>query len=642
MTDLTQTPLRQQAVSERPTDWSQTLAFSQFDPSLGTLQSIGVGATADVAGSVSAESLEAAPSTVSATLNSNVAVNSPIGVPLASVAASATNSANLAAYDGSADYAGRSGTALALTGTASTSANWQQGGTPLGDFVGTGSVQLAVNDTTRLDVSGPANLQFSAHASGGAVVTLQYSYAPSSGSGSGSVSTSGSGLTDVTFPVLASGEVTTVLQTFTFADATTGWSSSVPVSRFDSALGTLQAVNLTLSANILASVAAQDQDATASDIATTQTATVALGALLSAAPTASDLMSLAGGADRIDQGLTQTASNSVTLTDARDLAAFTGPGTYSVPISATGASSLDGPGNMLAKLLAEAGATVTVSYTYQPNVPTSDVTWSNAAGGAWEDAGNWSSPPGSNADIAITTPGIFPGIYTIDVNRAESVHSVLIDAPGATVVLNGNLTTAGDFVLDAGTLEFNGGTLSVGNFTENGGVISGEAVDIQAAGTVALANGSAVASGAILQVAGAPITTAAASVAVATDALDAGNVVLSPLALTDASLSGVAAAPPDWFIHAISDAASAAASTLADNSLSSILNSQAVSVAPTLGFASGDFAVVGAGIQGPASQTAASDQPNPFLSAAGLGAADPNDAFVPSLSCDREGGLGPF
>jgi hypothetical protein len=91
LSDSTQTPLRQQAVSERPTDWSQKLAFSQFDPSLGTLQSIGVGATADVAGSVSVESLEAAPSTVSATLNSNVAVNSPTGVPLASVAASARN-----------------------------------------------------------------------------------------------------------------------------------------------------------------------------------------------------------------------------------------------------------------------------------------------------------------------------------------------------------------------------------------------------------------------------------------------------------------------------------------------------------------------------------------------------------------------
>src|SRR5271166_1967339 len=347
MSGSSQTPVQQQAVGERPTDWSQTLAFSQFDPSLGTLQSIGVGVTADVAGSISVESLEAAPSAVSASLNSSVAVNSPTDVPLASVAASARNSANLAAYDGSADYAGPSGTVFALTGTASTSATWQQGGTSLGDFVGTGSVPLAVNDTTRLDVSGPANLQLSAHASGGAVVALQYGYAPSSGSGSGSGSdsASGSGFTDATIPVLAHSEVTTAPQTFTFADATTGWSSSAPVSRFDPALGTLQAVNLTLSAHILASVAAQNQDASASNIATIQTAPVTLGGLLSAwtlsaAPTVSDSMSLAGGADRIDQGLTQTASNGATLTDARDLAAFTGPGTYSVPISATGASSL--------------------------------------------------------------------------------------------------------------------------------------------------------------------------------------------------------------------------------------------------------------------------------------------------------------
>lgn len=340
-------PLQQKSVSDRPTDWSQSLTFSQFDPSLGSLSSIGVGLTADVMGSVSIESLEAAPSTVNAALNSNVAVSSPTGVALASVAANASNSAKMAAYDGSANYAGSSGIALALTGTGSTSAAWQQGSTNLGNFTGTGSVPLTVDDTTRLHVSGPANLQLSSHAVGGSAVTLQYGYDPSAGS----VSSGSAGLITGHINPLPSSDgiaaVTTATQTFSFADSTTGWTSSVPIRQFDPTLGTLQSVNLTLTADILSSVAGRNLDATTSDIATSQTATVALGSLLSTATSVSDSMSLAGGADRIDQGLSQTASGTGTLTGAGDLAAFTGQGTFAVPISATGTSSLDGPGNAL-------------------------------------------------------------------------------------------------------------------------------------------------------------------------------------------------------------------------------------------------------------------------------------------------------
>ena len=66
---------------------------------------------------------------MNAALNSNVSVSSPTGVALASVAANASNSAKMAAYDGSANYAGSSGIALVLTGTGSTPAAWQQGST---------------------------------------------------------------------------------------------------------------------------------------------------------------------------------------------------------------------------------------------------------------------------------------------------------------------------------------------------------------------------------------------------------------------------------------------------------------------------------------------------------------------------------
>ena len=292
----------------------------------------------------------------------------------------------------------------------------------LSNFTGTGSVPLTVEDTTRLHVSGPANpCSFPRTPSVARSSRCQYAYNPPGGTGSstsGVFAVLGMGGMDqfITLPSIDGiAPVTTATQTFTFADSTTGWSSSVPVRQFDPALGALQFVNLTLTADILASVAGRNLDATTSDIATSQTATVAFGSLLSAATSVSDLMSLSGGADRIDQGLSQTACRTGTLTGASELAAFTGQGTLAVPISATGTSSLDGPGNMLAKLLAEAGATVTVSYTYLPTIPTAAATWSNAAGGAWEEAGNWSLSPAPDADVAITKPGV----YTIDLDKAS-------------------------------------------------------------------------------------------------------------------------------------------------------------------------------------------------------------------------------
>jgi hypothetical protein len=58
--------------------------------------------------------------------------------------------------------------------------------------------------------------------------------------------------------------------------------------------------------------------------------------------------------------------NQTSLHDGGDLAAFTGEGVVVLPISATSAATISGPGNLAAGLLTEAGATVSVSYTYLP------------------------------------------------------------------------------------------------------------------------------------------------------------------------------------------------------------------------------------------------------------------------------------
>lgn len=200
-------------------------------------------------------------------------------------------------------------------------------------------------------------------------------------------------------------------------------------------------------------------------------------------------MSLAGGASESDTGLAASDWNNTALTDASDLAAFIGQGTVSVPMTAVGSGSLYGPGDLLATLLAQSNATATVSYTYLPAGGSADAdTWWNSAGGEWTEGYNWGfgNAPQPTDDVAITQPGN----YTITLGSAQTIRSLVIDAPGATVVLDANLTTTGDVVLDAGTIEFNGATLSVDNLTMNGGIIDGGTVDIHAAGTIAVNSGS--------------------------------------------------------------------------------------------------------------------------------------------------------
>jgi hypothetical protein len=127
MSGSTNKILQQQMVGDTATDWSQTLPFSQFDPTPGTLQAIDVGLTTDLTGGVSVESLEAAPATISVSQTGNVSVASPTGASLVSAAPEASASAGLGAYDGATDYAGASGTTFALSNAATTDSSLPTG-----------------------------------------------------------------------------------------------------------------------------------------------------------------------------------------------------------------------------------------------------------------------------------------------------------------------------------------------------------------------------------------------------------------------------------------------------------------------------------------------------------------------------------
>lgn len=365
MTTPSQTTKQVQQISDSPTDWTQTLDFGQFDPSLGMLDAIEAGLSIDVTGSITIESLEAGPAVVAAALDSTVRVVSP-GGELAKNEIDNSNSASFNAAGGSTTFS------LGAAGASNPNTSNQLSNPSA--FIGTGTVPLTVSESSYLEVTGPANMAITSRASAGAVVSMQYAY-QNEGGGNATGGINEWMPTDEPVhlnlrtqnPVLQG--VTTAAQTFTIADATSGWTDDVPVEQFNSNLGTLIAIDFTVTSDINASVSATNDDPVTSYIETVQTLSVSAGGFVSTSAWVGDLMKLASGASQTDEDLTKSNTTSGQVADASSLAAYTGSGTVDLPISSGSNAWLSGPGNLDATLLAKVGATVAVSYTYIPVVP---------------------------------------------------------------------------------------------------------------------------------------------------------------------------------------------------------------------------------------------------------------------------------
>ena len=378
------TALQQQTITPKVTNWSQTLDFQQFDPSLGTLTGAAFGLVGDISGSILLDNLDLAPASFGVGFSGSLYLLGPDGSTLMGVAPSAGATTTLAA--------GATTTLTGISGSASEQENYAPSTAPSGiaeaPFVGTGTVPLTVDTAlSTFQVTGPGNMALVAQEAAGASVSLQYGYTPAN-SGGGSGSSAGS---DVTLEYHQSANFTTVLlpqlptvtttpQTFSFANRTTGWNDSAAISQFDPALGTLQSVNITVSADLVGSIAAENLGSSAASVSTTDAVTLTLDLpgstpTFAYGPSISDSMSLgafdgsvdyAGTSGRIDQLSVQPVSSSTTLNIAADLAPFTGQGVVVLPVSATSSATIDGPGNLAAGLLTDAGGTVSVSYTYLP------------------------------------------------------------------------------------------------------------------------------------------------------------------------------------------------------------------------------------------------------------------------------------
>ena len=171
----------------------------------------------------------------------------------------------------------------------------------------------------------------------------------------------------------------TLSHTISFPEKPTDWTATMSVPQFDPSLGTLTAVEITNSDPIKNSIRVENLDTAADTIHVTVTGDLTLSgpglASLISNLSADQTFNATAFDGSIDFGGTSghtfdpqtvNGSNSKTLTDASDLALYTGTGTVDITEATHASSMATGSANLLVQVNTTAAATVTVIYHYIP------------------------------------------------------------------------------------------------------------------------------------------------------------------------------------------------------------------------------------------------------------------------------------
>lgn len=440
----TATITQTQTVASADAGWSVPLGFPQFDLSQGMPLGVQVGVTGTITGSASIENLGAAAADVHIQLPGTISVVGPDGTLLTSVAPDPSQIIHLGAYDGTTDFSGNSGTIVSNISASATAASVFLVGTsgPV-PFGGTGTLALTASSQASSSVAGNGNLLVVTHAQAGAAISVQYDYQALVG---GFTTSSGDTLVGgfggfVNFG--SAQESTTATQTLVVPDATTGWNTTLAAAQFNSALGTLLGVNLTLISDINGGFAAENLGSTAGSVNMSDTAAVTISlpgtiGVLSAAPSVTGGGALSqfdgtvdfAGHSGIDQtGLTNTQTLISQINSSYgDLSSFIGTGTIALPIGANSTSLVTGPADLESKLLTKAGAVVMVSYVYASS-GSPPVVAAPAISGTVSGQ--------TTSDLAAIVP--FANVTIADANSGQA-ETVTVTQNGAT---NGTLSNLG-------------------------------------------------------------------------------------------------------------------------------------------------------------------------------------------------------
>jgi hypothetical protein len=165
-------------ISIQRTTWASSVSVPQFDPALGTLDSIQFSLTGYVTGAARFESGDSEPATVEMTLNAKITLLKPDLTTLIVVPPLVQTSDNVSAFDGVLDFAGTSGRSYDNLSAQQSDTNFLSSPSQadLTAFVGTGNVVLPVTAEGISHGSGAGNLTLLFLTNAGATVSVEYDY----------------------------------------------------------------------------------------------------------------------------------------------------------------------------------------------------------------------------------------------------------------------------------------------------------------------------------------------------------------------------------------------------------------------------------------------------------------------------------
>jgi len=164
-------------LAEDLTDWSSSLDLSQFNPALGTLNSVTIELAASLSGSGGVENLQSQKSgRFGVRLDGNLAFDAPTaGAWLSFSRTLIDQTVTLTPHDGNIDLAGSSGTRWAYSVQGSQSRSFTDA-LQLAAFTGTGTVQSALSADAVSTIGGPSNRSANFDTTASGRVTVRYDY----------------------------------------------------------------------------------------------------------------------------------------------------------------------------------------------------------------------------------------------------------------------------------------------------------------------------------------------------------------------------------------------------------------------------------------------------------------------------------
>ncbi|HBG27463.1 MAG: hypothetical protein A2Y10_02720 [Planctomycetes bacterium GWF2_41_51] len=155
------------------------LLVSQFDSSLGTLNSVTITFYTALQGSLGFENLKQFGGNFSiSTNNIYAAVVIGGGICASNYNDNQMYTATLGAYDGTTDYAGTSGTILATYSDSDTMPFFFNTPDSMAQFLGTGNMTFTTQTFSMMSLGLPTNSEAAINTTGQASVTISYDYTP--------------------------------------------------------------------------------------------------------------------------------------------------------------------------------------------------------------------------------------------------------------------------------------------------------------------------------------------------------------------------------------------------------------------------------------------------------------------------------